>query len=166
MKKALKSLFLCLLTVLIGSLVSCDAPKNPNLKKEQQEIATVKRALTILEDPQCKSSEEFINNVLTEREKRRCTEVLNTLSLTEINEMCKVIIHREGFVTRKLFLKEYDESYQRVYKYLEKPKSANTTMPDTIISLKSGNDNILTVTKHEHGTKNVSSDVQREQHSR
>lgn len=75
--------------------------------------------MKIIEDPQCKTSDEFINNVLTDRERRRCTAILDKLTLNEINEMCKVIIHREGYVDRKLFLKEYDESYQRVYKYLE-----------------------------------------------
>ena len=101
---------------------------------------------------------EFINNVLTDREKRRCTAILDRLTLNEINEMCKVIIHREGYVTRKLFLKEYDESYQRVYKYLEEDTPPEIT-EDTIKHVKQGNNNIKIV---KHGTTSSSDPIHRE----
>ena len=72
--------------------------------------------------------------------------------------MCKVIIHREGYVDRKLFLKEYDESYQRVYRYLEE-KEPPIEKVDTLVDLQTDNANIK-VTKH--GTTGTSDPVHRE----
>lgn len=157
--KTLKHLFTCLLLFTVALLVSCkDNPVDRNELKTQRDLQLVKNALQVLEDPQCKSSDEFINNVLTDREKRRCTAILDRLTLNEINEMCKVIIHREGYVTRKLFLKEYDESYQRVYKYLEEDTPPEIT-EDTIKYVKQGNNNIKIV---KHGTTSSSDPIHRE----
>lgn len=157
--ETLKHLFTCLLLFTVALLVSCkDKPVNPNELKTQRDLQLVKNALQVLEDPQCKSSDEFINNVLTDREKRRCTAILDRLTLNEINEMCKVIIHREGYVTRKLFLKEYDESYQRVYRYLEEDTPPKIT-EDTVKSIKQGNNNINIV---KHGTTSSSDPIHRE----
>lgn len=157
--ETLKHLFTCLLLFAVALLVSCkDKPVNPNELKTQRDLQLVKNALQVLEDPQCKSSDEFINNVLTDREKRRCTAILDRLTLNEINEMCKVIIHREGYVTRKLFLKEYDESYQRVYRYLEEDTPPKI-IEDTIKSIKQDNNNINIV---KHGTTSSSDPIHRE----
>lgn len=148
---------LCTLLLFTVVMIGCKSkPVNPNEEKAKKEIIMVEKAMKIIEDPQCKTSDEFINNVLTDRERRRCTAILDRLTLNEINEMCKVIIHREGYVDRKLFLKEYDESYQRVYKYLEEDIPREKI--DTLFHTKKGNNN-LTIVKH--GTTSISDSVQR-----
>ena len=157
--KHLKTVLTCLLlTFIVNIVTSCKDQKNPNEEALKKRTTEVKTIIKNIEDPQCKTSDEFVNNVLSDREKRRCATILDQLTLNEITEMCKVIIHREGYVDRKLFLKEYDESYQRVYKYIEE-KDHPTENVDTLVDLQTDNANIK-VTKH--GTTSTSNPVHRE----
>lgn len=125
--KTLRTIFTYLLpTILVGTMASCKDTKNTNEEETLKRTAEITTVIKNIEDPECKTSDEFINNVLTDREKQRCEDILNKLTLNEINEMCKTIIHREGYVNRKLFLKEYDQSYARIYRYLEGPIEKDT----------------------------------------
>lgn len=125
--KTLKTIFTCLLpTILVGTMASCKDTQNTNVKETLKRMAEITTVIKNTEDPKCKTSDEFVNNVLTDREKQRCESILNRLTVNEITEMCKAIIHREGYVDRKLFLKEYDQSYERVYRYLEAPIEKDT----------------------------------------
>lgn len=157
--KQLKTVLTCLLLTFIVSFISsCGKPKNPNEEAAKKQITEITKVIKSVEDPKCKTSDEFVNNVLTARESQRCTAILNRLTINEITEMCKVIIHREGYVDRKLFLKEYDESYQRVYRYLEE-KDPPVKL-DTLADIQTNNINVK-VTKH--GTTSVNDPIRREQ---
>ena len=105
---------------------SCKDTKNTNVKETLKRRAEITTVIKNTEDPKCKTSDEFVNNVLTDREKQRCESILNRLTVNEITEMCKAIIHQEGYVDRKLFLKEYDQSYESVYRFLEAPIEKDT----------------------------------------
>lgn len=157
MKKVFASLLIALFAILIASCES-QSKRNAKMKAEQQQVdKIVKQVADEINNPVFKDSEGFINDILTNREHQRYTTIVNRLTLSEINEMAKVVIHREGYIDWKLFLKEYDQSYQRVYQYLNEP---NNTPPisksDTIFKVGSKNNN-LNVTKD--GTTNVSSNV-------
>lgn len=159
MKKVFASLLIALFAILIASCES-QSKRNAEMKAEQQQVdKIVKQAVDEINNPVFKDSEGFINDIITNREHQRYVAITNSLTLSEINEMAKVVIHREGYINWKLFLKEYDQSYQRVYQYLNEP---NNTPPisksDTIFKIGSKNNN-LNVTKD--GTTNVSSDVHR-----
>lgn len=159
MKKVFASLLIALFAILIASCKS-QSKRNAEMKAEQQQVdKIVKQVADEINNPVFKDSEDFINDILTNREHQRYTAIVNRLTLSEINEMAKVVIHREGYIDWKLFLKEYDQSYQRVYQYLNEP---NNTPPisksDTIFKVGSKNNN-LNVTKD--GTTNVSSNVHR-----
>lgn len=157
--KQLKALITCLLLTFIVSFISsCGKPKNPNEEAAKKHVIEITKVIKSIEDPKCETSDEFVNNVLTNRESQRCTAILNRLTINEITEMCKVIIHREGYVDKKLFLKEYDESYQRVYKYLEEKEPPIKN--DTILDVQNNNVNIK-VTKH--GTTSISDPIRGKQ---
>lgn len=157
--KQLKALITCLLLTLFVSFISsCGKPKNPNEETAKKHVIEITKVIKSIEDPKCETSDEFVNNVLTNRESQRCTAILNRLTINEITEMCKVIIHREGYVDKKLFLKEYDESYQRVYKYLEEKEPPIKN--DTILDVQNNNVNIK-VTKH--GTTSISDPIRGKQ---
>lgn len=157
--KQLKASITCLLLTLFVSLIaSCKGQKNPNTEAQKKQITEITKVIKSVEDPKCETSDEFVNNVLTNRESQRCTAILNRLTINEITEMCKVIIHREGYVDKKLFLKEYDESYQRVYKYLEEKEPPIKN--DTILDVQNNNVNIK-VTKH--GTTSISDPIRGKQ---
>ena len=81
-------------TILVGTMASCKDTKNTNEEETLKRTAEITTVIKNIEDPECKTSDEFINNVLTDREKQRCEDILNKLTLNEINEMCKTIIHR------------------------------------------------------------------------
>lgn len=155
--KQLKTVLTCLLLTFIVSFISsCGKPKNPNEEAAKKQITEITKVVKSVEDPKCKTSDEFVNNVLTARESQRCTAILNRLTINEITEMCKVIIHREGYVDKKLFLKEYDESYQRVYKYLEEQEPPSKI--DTLMDVETNNNNIKVI---KHGTTSVSDPIHR-----
>lgn len=155
--KQLKTVLTCLLLTFIVSFISsCGKPKNPNEEAAKKQITEITKVIKSVEDPKCKTSDEFVNNVLTARESQRCTAILNRLTINEITEMCKVIIHREGYVDKKLFLKEYDESYQRVYKYLEEQEPPSKI--DTLMDVETNNNNIKII---KHGTTSISDPIHR-----
>lgn len=155
--KQLKTVLTCLLLTFIVSFISsCGKPKNPNEEATKKQITEITKVVKSVEDPKCKTSDEFVNNVLTTRESQRCTAILNRLTINEIAEMCKVIIHREGYVDKKLFLKEYDESYQRVYKYLEEQEPPSKI--DTLMDVETNNNNIKVI---KHGTTSISDPIHR-----
>lgn len=156
MKKVFASLLIALFAI---TLASCSSEEVE--KAEVEYVGKIsKKVVKDIQDPVFKDSESFTNNILTNRERQRYTAIVNRLTLSEINEMAKVIIHREGYVDWKLFLKEYDQSYQRVYRYLEEPPTTpDNTKIDTIVKVGS-KDNNLNVTKN--GTTNVNSSIQRQ----
>jgi len=152
--------FLGLLLCTIVTLSACTDGKTSEVAKDSTlQAKLVKEVVVQIENPRYTDSEAFINDVIEQREFRRCESILSRLSLSEINEMCKVIIHREGFVDWKSFLKEYDTSYQRVYRYLEEPDKPNINN-DTDTIYKTKNKNIeVNVTKN--GTTRISDPVHR-----
>lgn len=161
MKNLLYLLGICLVACI--TFISCD--KKDELKQQQKEVNDItKLVMDNVENPIFIESEDFINYIIEQKERRRCEAILSRLSLSEINEMSKVIIQRDGYVDWKKFLKEYDTSYQRVYRYLEEPDtSVPKTEVDTLVKVKKNNENVLTVTKKStNGTENVNSNVQRE----
>lgn len=155
MKKVFASLLIALFAI---TLASCTTKKEKKTEIEYVDKIS-KKVVKEIQNPVFKDSEDFINNILTNKEHQRYTAIVNRLTLSEINEMAKVIIHREGYVDWKLFLKEYDQSYQRVYRYLEEPPATHNTKIDTIVKVGS-KDNNLNVTKN--GTTNVNSSIQRQ----
>ena len=156
MKKVFASLLIALFAI---TLASCSSEEVE--KAETEYVGKIsKKVVKEIQDPVFKDSEDFINNIITNKERQRYMAIVNRLTLSEINEMAKVIIHREGYVDWKLFLKEYDQSYQRVYRYLEEPPTTpQNTKIDTIVKIGS-KDNNLSVTKN--GTTNVNSSIQRQ----
>ena len=158
MKKVFVSLLIALFAI---TLASCTTKEEKEKKTEAEYVDKIsKKVVKEIQNPVFKDSEDFINNILTNKEHQRYTAIVNRLTLSEINEMAKVIIHREGYVDWKLFLKEYDQSYQRVYRYLEEPPTTpHNTKIDTIVKVGS-KDNNLNVTKN--GTTNVNSSIQRQ----
>lgn len=156
MKKVFVSLLIALFAI---TLASCSSEEVE--KAETEYVGKIsKKVVKEIQDPVFKDSEDFINNIITNKERQRYMAVVNRLTLSEINEMAKVIIHREGYVDWKLFLKEYDQSYQRVYRYLEEPPTTpDNTKIDTIVKVGS-KDNNLNVIKN--GTTNVNSSIQRQ----
>lgn len=155
MKKVFASLLIALFAI---TLASCTTKEEKKTETEYVDKIS-KKVVKEIQNPVFKDSEDFINNILTNKEHQRYTAIVNRLTLSEINEMAKVIIHREGYVDWKLFLKEYDQSYQRVYRYLEEPPVTHNTKIDTIVKAGS-KDNNLNVTKN--GTTNVNSSIQRQ----
>lgn len=161
MKKVFASLLIALYAILI---TSCDSKANRVAeiqKTEQQQIDKISQQVAkSIYAPEFKQSEDFINNVLEFKQKQRYEAIITRLTLSEINEMAKVIIHRDGHVDWKSFLKEYDASYQTVYRYLNEPDDTSpTTKSDTIFKTGSKNNNLNIV---KDGTTHVNSGIQRQ----
>lgn len=106
----------------------------------QEKASIVQLSVEQATTPTFDSVNSFVNYTIDCREKTRFVNVCNSLSLKELKEMSKVILQREGYVDYKLLLKEYDTSYQRVYRYLnnenEDVSASEPTCPnknDTIV---------------------------------
>ena len=84
----------------------------------------------------------FVNYTIDCREKARFVDVCNILSLKELKEMSKVILQREGYIDYKLLLKEYDTSYQRVYRYLNN-ENEDVSVLESMCPNKKTNDTIV-----------------------
>ena len=106
----------------------------------QEKASIVQLSVEQATTPTFDSVDSFVNYTIDYREKARFVDVCNTLSLKELKEMSKVILQREGYIDYKLLLKEYDTSYQRVYRYLNNEngdvsslESAGPNKNDTIV---------------------------------
>lgn len=106
----------------------------------QEKASIVQLSVEQATTPTFDNVDSFVNYTIDYREKARFVDVCNTLSLKELKEMSKVILQREGYVDYKLLLKEYDTSYQRVYRYLNNEnrdvstlESAGPNKNDTIV---------------------------------
>ena len=106
----------------------------------QEKASIVQLSVEQATTPTFDNVDSFVNYTIDYREKARFVDVCNTLSLKELKEMSKVILQREGYIDYKLLLREYDTSYQRVYRYLNNEnedvsssESASSDKNDTIV---------------------------------
>lgn len=133
-------------------------------KQEAQERATkvqIEKTVQIVNNPEFNNAEDFVNYTIEQKEHQRFRAVISRLTLSEINEMSKVIVHRDSKINWKSFLREYDTNYQTVYRYLEEPQvdiQPHNKETDTISSVGNKNNNLNMV---KNGTTNVSSSIQR-----
>lgn len=134
MGKVIKFLMLLCCVTLIT------ACKDEQSVSPQEKASIVQLSVEQATTPTFDNVDSFVNYTIDYREKARFVDVCNTLSLKELKEMSKVILQREGYIDYKLLLREYDTSYQRVYRYLnsenEDVSSLESTSPnknDTIV---------------------------------
>lgn len=139
------------------------ACKNEQSVSPQEKASIVQLSVEQATTPTFDSVDSFVNYTIDCREKTRFVDVCNTLSLKELKEMSKVILQREGYVDYKLLLKEYDTSYQRVYRYLNNEnedvsvsESACPNKNDTIVV-----NNITPNSTPNNGTTSNSNSVHR-----
>lgn len=133
----------------------------------QEKASIVQLSVEQATTPTFDNVDGFVNYTIDCREKTRFVDVCNTLSLKELKEMSKVILQREGYIDYKLLLKEYDTSYQRVYRYLNNEnedvsnlESASHDKNDTIVV-----NNITPNSTPNNGTTSNSNSVHRKQSS-
>lgn len=112
MGKVIKFLMLLCCVTLI---TACE---NEQAVSPQEKASIVQLSVEQATTPTFDSVDGFVDYTIDCREKTRFVNVCNSLSLKELKEMSKVILQRDGYVDYKLLLKEYDTSYQRVYRYL------------------------------------------------
>lgn len=129
----------------------------------QEKASIVQLSVEQATTPTFDNVDSFVNYTIDYREKARFVDVCNTLSLKELKEMSKVILQREGYIDYKLLLKEYDTSYQRVYRYLNSEnedvsslESASPNKNDTIVV-----NNITSNSTPNNGTTSNSNSIHR-----
>ena len=129
----------------------------------QEKASIVQLSVEQATTPTFDNVDSFVNYTIDYREKARFVDICNTLSLKELKEMSKVILQREGYIDYKLLLREYDTSYQRVYRYLnnenEDVSGLESTGPnknDTIVV-----NNITSNSTPNNGTTSNSNSVHR-----
>lgn len=162
MGKVIKFLMLLCCVTLIT------ACKDEQSVSPQEKASIVQLSVEQATTPTFDNVDSFVNYTIDYREKARFVDVCNTLSLKELKEMSKVILQREGYIDYKLLLREYDTSYQRVYRYLnsenEDVSSLESTSPnknDTIVV-----NNITSNSTPNNGTTSNSNSVHGKQSSR
>lgn len=133
----------------------------------QEKASIVQLSVEQATTPTFDNVDSFVNYTIDYREKARFVDVCNTLSLKELKEMSKVILQREGYIDYKLLLKEYDTSYQRVYRYLNNENEDVSSLEsighdknDTIVV-----NNITTNSTPNNGTTGNSNSVHGKQSS-
>lgn len=162
MGKVIKFLMLLCCVTLIA------ACKDGQSISPQEKASIVQLSVEQATTPTFDNVDSFVNYTIDCREKTRFVNVCNNLSLKELKEMSKVILQREGYIDYKLLLKEYDTSYQRVYRYLNNEnedvsnlESASHDKNDTIVV-----NNITPNSTPNNGTTSNSNSVHRKQSSR
>ena len=150
--------------IVLGLLMALFVTVSCSDKKQTQDRATklqIEKTVQIVNNPEFNNVADFVNYVIDQKEHQRFRAVISRLTLSEINEMSKVIVNRDSKINWKTFLREYDNNYQTVYRYLEEPQV--DTQPykketDTVSSVGNKNNNLNIV---KDGTTNVSSSIQR-----
>lgn len=150
--------------IALGLLMALFVTVSCSDKKQARDRATtlqIEKTVQIVNNPEFNSVADFVNYVIEQKEHQRFRAVISRLTLSEINEMSKVIVNRDSKINWKTFLREYDNNYQTVYRYLEEPQVDTQSYKketDTVSSVGNKNNNLNIV---KDGTTNVGSSIQR-----
>ena len=149
--------------IVLGLLMALVVTVSCSDRKRSQDRTTlqIEKTVQIVNNPEFNSVADFVNYVIEQKEHQRFRAVISRLTLNEVNEMSKVIVNRDSKINWKTFLREYDNNYQTVYRYLEEPQvdiQSHKKETDTISSVGNKNNNLNVV---KNGTTNVSSSIQR-----
>lgn len=121
MKKFISMAIMMIAAVLMFS--SC-AHKSGNLKKvdepkvDSSDIAYVQACLDQMQTPEWTDPNEAMSSFIKARQDAHTDSVIQSIPIAHLERMCSVVADKYGVITPELVAKEYDESYDKVYKHL------------------------------------------------
>lgn len=140
-----------LMTLIAIVLFSCKGNNEDVIKKEKhiEMLQKLENNLNELKNVKYENSEEFIHFVINEKENILNDSIVFNTPITLVNEIAKIVENKYGYVTKKLFVKEFKENYKNVYKYMKEDyKNIDVkTPPDTIINISNDENNTITMTR-------------------
>lgn len=94
------------------------------------DVAYVKACLEKMSDVRYSDKESFVASVITEQNKSEEDSIIQHVPIRDLERIINVVHAKYGYITRKLVVTEYKESYDKVYKYLDATEMTNVK-PDS-----------------------------------
>lgn len=124
------ALFFVLLLTTMMSVISCNTDQKPK-KFSEKDIIWVEDCIKHIDNPTFKSSQAFLTFVEDLKTSNRTDSILTSVPIPILMKMANVVFNRDGCITKRLILNEYDMYYDKVYKYDKTVKQTDTI--DTLI---------------------------------
>lgn len=103
----------------------------------REDMVYVKACLDAIQAQTFESPKDFMDNAVDERENWRTDSIINCMDIKILNQITEVVYRKYGVITKQLVAKEYNESYNKVYKYIQEDQMSNY-IPDTLNTEKDG----------------------------
>lgn len=114
---------LSMLMLVCVTMVSCKkdtAVDNPPIQTEDVEY--VKECIDSINNPVFKNKTDFLNYVAEKRVQRVRDSILENVCIDVVAEIAEITMKKYGAISPKMFMREYLDNYDRVYRYME-PKT-------------------------------------------
>lgn len=142
-KKNLLWLTITFIAVLVFGIMvtSCDhkVKQNDEIASSinREDMVYVKACLDAIQTQTFESPKDFMDNAVEERENWRTDSIINCMDVKVLDQITNVVYRKYGVITKQLVAKEYNESYNKVYKYIQEDQMSNY-IPDTLKTEKDG----------------------------
>lgn len=103
----------------------------------REDMVYVKACLDAIQTQTFESPKDFMDNAVEERENWRTDSIINCMDVKVLDQITNVVYRKYGVITKQLVAKEYNESYNKVYKYIQEDQMSNY-IPDTLKTEKDG----------------------------
>lgn len=134
MKKLSIIYALCIIMASVLTFVSCTHKKDEKQKTDiavssitKDDIAYVKACLDQLDLIEYGSKDSFMTAISIEKSVYTADSIVQHIPISTLERIADVVYAKYGYITKRLIAKEYDESYNNVYKYLEVKIQNDTT---------------------------------------
>lgn len=135
MKKFIFSIIITMITVL--SLSSCHHKSGPQtIQVDKEDVEYVKACLDKMDSHEFKSKEDAMSYFIRKQQDSHVDSIIQHVPIQILERMCNVVYDKNGIITPQLVAKEYDESYDKVYKHLSiEPYSRITVSSNDTINV-------------------------------
>ena len=103
----------------------------------REDMVYVKACLDAIKTQTFENPKDFMDNAVEEREDWKTDSIINCIDIKVLNQIIDVVYRKYGVITKQLVAKEYNESYNKVYKYIQEDQMSNY-IPDTLNTEKDG----------------------------
>lgn len=127
MKRKVFFMLIALLSV-VSIVCSCNHKSGKHEPQTAEEIAAsvtdddvvwVRACINKMQTINYGDPDVFLQNLKQDRQNWKSDSIINSIPIQTLEQMCNIVYHKYATINKELVLKEYNESYSKVYKYLE-----------------------------------------------
>lgn len=84
----------------------------------KEDVAYVKACIEHIQAQEFSSPDQFTSYVIQDKDNWKTDSIIHSAPIEILEQMANVVYQKYGVITRQLIAREYEQSYSKVYKYL------------------------------------------------